>query len=320
MNEQHPRKISAWIGDDAFHSLPALSDAWNKSALLGLGSAAFAFGTEYVLAPWMGGASLAMLIAAVAFSCWRRDWRAGLWSTAAGLLGAALLLPPFFTLTIDSGADIALLVAFAFSCLSVCLVARVSDSRAIRLRAVEKRSEMSEGWIESAQQELALWTWELNLENSQLQWRNPYGEIASQEMRTYDIWLNAVHPADRERFAEGMKAARQTGVFQHKYLAYTQRGLHRLASRGVVLQQNDSSAQILVGITVDLDCEAAPKAGGRGLAEDGQLVLSLLEINDLLAELEQETGLTGAGQRTLSQARERLAKMLIKDTTPSISD
>jgi hypothetical protein len=307
------------MGHDAFRGLPAPGDGRGKSALLGIGSAVFAFAIEYLFAPWLGGASLAVLIAAVAFSCWRRDWRAGLWSTGAGLLGVALLLPPYFSLTIDSAADVALLMAFAFSCLSICFVARVSDSRAARLRTVEKRSEMSEGWIESAQQELALWTWELNLESWQLKWRNPYGEIASEELRTYDTWLNAVHPADRDRFAEGMKAARQTGVFHLKYLAYTMRGLHRLASRGVVLQ-DDRSAQILVGITVDLDCEQAPKAKGRGVVEDSQLVLSLIEINDLLAELEQETGLSRAGHSTLVHARERLAKMLIKDTTPSLSD
>lgn len=292
-----------------------------KSAFIGIASTAVAFWVTYGLTHVLGETNLILLIAAVAFSCWLDGWRAGAFSALSSLLAVALLLPPVFTLTIDSIADLALLGVFALTALCVCLVGYISDRRALRLRTVEKRSEMSEGWIEAAQKEVALWTWELNLENAQLKWRNPYGDIASEEFRSYDIWYQAVHPADRAHFAESMQAARQSGVFQIKYRAYTTRGLHRLASRGIVLQEMETAPRLLVGITVDLDCERAPAPPARRThLDDSQLVLSLIEINDLLAEVEQQTSPGGEACLKLAQARDRIAKLLIADSAPSLSD
>lgn len=288
-----------------------------RSLLIGIASAATAFATQFIFGHLLDDASLTLLIAAVAFSCWLGDWRAGIYSSVAGLLAAALLLPPVFSLTVDSAADVAMLGAFAFTCFCVCFVAYVSDRRASRLRSVEKRTEMSEGWIESAQREVALWTWELDLENFLLKWRNPYGEIISQEFRSYETWLSAVHPGDRDKFAENIQRSKASGVFHAKYHAYTTRGLHRLASRGIVLQENENAPKVLVGITVDLDCEQAPTPASRRDGIDGsQLILALIEVNDLLAQVEE----AGSSTPALAEARDRIAQLLIRENAPSLTD
>lgn len=292
-----------------------------KSVWIGAASAVVAFFATYSLVPFLDEANLMLLLAAVAFSCWVADWRAGAVSALCGLVGVALLLPPVFTLTINSGADVARMGEFAFACLCVCAVGYIGDRRAQKLRSVEKRTEMSEGWIESAQKEVALWTWELNLKDSRLSWRNPYGELSSQEFRSYQVWVQGVHPDDRKRFEDEMKAARRTGAFHCKYRAYTLRGLHHLTSRGIVLQQSEGDPRVLVGITVDLDCEEPPKPSiEHGRMDGSQLVLALIAINDLIAEVAEGRSLSAEAREKLAQAREHIAKLLITDTARSFSD
>jgi hypothetical protein len=286
-----------------------------KEVSVGVTTAAVAFFATLGLENLVGARYFAFFVGAVAFSCCLYGWRSGVVSSISGVIGVTTLLPPVFTLAIKDRADVLRVGLFVFICACVCAVGYVADCRKAQLEIVQKRSELSELWLQNAQKETLLWTWDLDLDKSFLTWRNPYAEVAAQEFRSFDVWVNGVVAEDRKRFEAEMKKASITGRVHVHYRANTSRGQHNLVTRGVVVSHpEDQFSKRLVGITIDLDAKPVstePLAVQNGPV--GQLILALIGLNDLLGTIEQRERLDDSVRSDLARAREEITRMLIAD-------
>jgi K+-sensing histidine kinase KdpD len=286
-----------------------------KEVLAGLISAAVAFFATLGLQGVLGARYFAFFVGAVAFSCCLYSWRSGFVTSVASLVGATLLLPPVASLAVTKRDDVIRLSMFVFICACVCAVGFVADHRKRQLQKAEKRSQLSELWLQSAQREALLWTWELDLDKSFLSWRDPYAEVVAQEFRSFDVWVDGVAPDDRKRFQQEMMKAAETGSVHVQYQANTSRGRHTLVSRGVVVSHpEDEFTKRLVGITIDLDAKPVPRepqAVQNGPV--GQLILALIGLNDLLGSIEQRGKLDDSVRGDLARAREEITRMLIAE-------
>lgn len=288
-----------------------------KTILIGVSSTTLAFWATLGLESQFGDTYFALFITAVALVCWKTGWMAGAVSALSGLLGVALLLPPTFTVTVDSPADVFRLALFGVISSVVCAITFVAAKADADRKQAEKRSQLSHLWLEAAQKEALLWTWELDLERSLLNWQNPYGEVASQEFRDFRVWLDAIVPEDQARFESAMYKAITTGKVHVQYQANTNRGRHHLVTRGVLVSHpEEPHVQRLVGITIDLD--AKPVGSEPPAVQNGplsQLVLALIGLNDLLGSIEQHGKLDLATRQELAKAREEITRMLINERT-----
>ena len=286
-----------------------------KTTMIGVSSATLAFWATLGLESQVGDTYFALFLTAVALVCWKSGWLAGAISAVSGFLGVAMLLPPTFTLTVDSRADVMRLILYGVISSIVCTISLVAARSDARLKQVEKRSQLSDLWLQAAQKEALLWTWELDLEKSLLNWQNPYGEVPSQEFRSFRTWLDSIVPEDKSRFESAMYKAITTGKVHVQYEANTSRGRHHLVTRGVLVAHPDEpEVQRLVGITLDLDgkpVSSEPPAVQNGPVS--QLVLALIGLSDLLGSIEQHGRLDQTTRIELAKAREEITRMLITE-------
>lgn len=262
----------------------------------GVGASVVGFLATLGLNLAVGETYFTLIIAAVAFVCWRRGWRAGLVSTASGLFAVALLLPPVFSLTIDSAGDVLRLGIFALTAGLVCGLAAIGERTSRRLRIAERNWRDSERWLATAQQLARFWTWELDPERRLVRWANPYGELKSQEYAPLESCLLRVHPEDRARWRSAIAEAATTDVLDLDFRVSGPEGEHHLVARGVVAPDG-ASGRRFVGISAEV-------------RTDGETETALRGLEDLLVSLQDNSSLDRRARLNLGLAREVVRNVL----------
>lgn len=266
----------------------------------GVAASAIAFLATWTLSLVIGETYFDLIAAAIALVCWRRGWRTGVASAITGLAAVLFLLPPVFSMRIDSASDAITVSAFAVMSAVICVLAHGSDRSTRRLNVVETKWRDSEQWLQAAQQFTRFWTWELDRDRKLLKWANPYGELKSQEYAPLDSCLAHIHPQDRERCRAAFTKAAEGDSLALDFRMNGPSGERHLIARG--MHSHGSHERRLIGVSVELD-----DRGGQ------ETELALHGIDDLLGVLQENPTLDRNARLNVLLAHNVIARLL---TTP----
>ncbi|MGC4116813.1 MAG: PAS domain-containing protein [Myxococcales bacterium] len=208
----------------ALSSLRPPSLSWPLRYLTALLAATAVFATQRALFPQPSIAPFVLFNVGVVLASWLGGLGPGLLSTAiAAAIGNYFFLAPYDALNL-SGPGLA---ATALFIVSGCVVALVSGSlRSAVLRADDqaKRLHLAKQRMDRAQEIAHLGSWELDLTTNRLEWSDEVYRIFGLEPQefgaTYEAFLEAVHPADREAvnaaYSGSLREGRDSYEIEHR--------------------------------------------------------------------------------------------------------
>ena len=117
------------------------------------------------------------------------------------------------------------------------------------------------------------------------QWSSLTGQSA--EEATGDGWLEALHPADRERVARAWEeAVRARSLYDTEYRLRMRDGSYRyFTARGVPVLESDGAVREWVGVCVDVDEQKRTRERERFFSEASSLLASSLDYEETLARV-----------------------------------
>jgi PAS domain S-box-containing protein len=162
---------------------------------------------------------------------------------------------------------------------------RLAREVADRQRA-ELRLRASESQLEDAQRVAHLGSWEWDIQKNELMWSNELLRIFGVEKgafeATYDGFISAVHPDDREWVNEVVRRsfeALQPFAFEHRVLRPD--GSERvLLARGRVEADDTGEPSVMIGTALDLTEAKKAERAERDFAELADRQQQAMEIND----------------------------------------
>src|SRR5581483_6300032 len=259
-----------------------------------------AFLLAFLLFRVTGEYHFTLLVRAVALVCWRKGWQAGLFSMAAGTAAVLLLLPPPFSLQVDSPSDVARVATFFLTSALICSITFALSQRSAQLEIAARNCQYSECWLQTAQQLTRFWTWEIDPETQRMKWVNPYNELTSRVSAPLDLGLAEVPSEDRRRFSEAICKAVRTGKLEVEFRSVTAGVEQRLLAKGTLVTDVVTRAPRLIVITMELPTEPRD----RSINER-----TLQHLEDLLHELERSPSLDTTTKLNISLARSVLARV-----------
>src|SRR5579862_943809 len=93
-----------------------------RPIIVGTVSSVVAFFATLGLATMYDEQFFMLMVAAVAYSCWHVNWRAGAVSTFFGIIGVILLLPPRMHLIINGSLNVVRLLIFFVTGSMICFL------------------------------------------------------------------------------------------------------------------------------------------------------------------------------------------------------
>jgi PAS domain S-box-containing protein len=162
---------------------------------------------------------------------------------------------------------------------------RLAREVADRQRA-ELRLRASESQLEDAQRVAHLGSWEWDIQKNELMWSNELLRIFGVEKgafeATYDGFISAVHPDDREWVNEVVRRSFETlqpFAFEHRVLRPD--GSERvLLARGRVEAHDTGEPSVMIGTALDLTEAKKAERAERDFAELADRQQQAMEIND----------------------------------------
>src|SRR5271155_3238780 len=111
-----------------------------RQVIVGSLSALVAFFATLGLSTLYDERFFTLMVAAIAYSCWHVNWKAGAICTFLGTFGVVLLLPPKMHFLISNSTDVIRLVVFIIAGFMVCLLSYINDRTAARLQTQRDRT------------------------------------------------------------------------------------------------------------------------------------------------------------------------------------
>jgi len=287
-----------------------------RQVIVGSLSAAVAFFATLGLSTLFDEHFFTLMVAAVAYSCWRVNWKAGAICTFIGIFGVVLLLPPKMHFSIAGASDIVRLIMFMFTGSMVCLLSYFKDRTTAKLQVQRDRTAHTEELLQVAAQENKLWTWEYDPDRNLLSWQMLATDNKLRWVMPFESWLRRLHPADRESVKNILQMTTGNIRFRLEYRVQTSKGIHWWSSRGVVLKQYGPGTRKYIGISTDINLQKAiaPTAVGVGETDKPPLnMVSFIEINSLIHEVLEGTSIHASYRSRLTKAIDKIEMVMVSE-------
>jgi|GEM_PF-4813013 len=257
-----------------------------------------------------------LMIAAVAYSCWHENWKAGVMSTIVGSVGVVLLLPPTMNLVIDSSSDVMRMLVFIFTSSGVCFLSYLNERTNARLLAQQDIATRSEEWLKAAAVETKLWAWEYDADRKIISWHRLGVHHQLRGFMQFDSWMRRLHPSDREAVKSMLERTPENSKFHIEYRVQTHNGIYWWSSRGVVLKQHGPGTLKFIGISSDItdQKEQTRLEPSKAVLERPQFNMSsLIEIDSIIHEVINSSSMHAVYRSKLIDARVKVEQLMVSD-------
>ncbi|MBZ5568782.1 MAG: DUF4118 domain-containing protein [Acidobacteriia bacterium] len=217
-----------------------------------------------------------IFLAAVAVSAFEGGWQAGAVAAALSMFASDIffLRPTWDSLVnnpnqsprltsvllIENRSDWIRLIAFAFTSFIICLLAALVERKEQAVRGAQQSVTLQRKEIEFLKSTAKIWTWEYDLQNRRVTWTNMYSTIAMRREEPVEIWLESIHPEDRNRVKAALDRALVEGEFEAEYRVFVNQAEPRRVMGRAVLYSIGGQLAGLRGIEIDRETRGSPVA------------------------------------------------------------
>jgi len=122
-----------------------------------------------------------------------------------------------------------------------------------RLRDTQRAFRLSEERFHLAHEIARIWAWEVDVATAKVTWSSSPGPAAESPEEPMQIWLQRIHPADRERVAAAMKRANETHKpYEIEFRVVLPQGETRWLASSGEFYRNQRGEQRMIGVNVDI--------------------------------------------------------------------
>jgi len=195
---------------------------------------------------------------------------AWLYGISSGLTAVALntfalayfVLPPRHSLRVADRDDLIRLAVFLVTSVAIAWIMA-------RLRTTQQALQLAHERFELAHEIAKIWSWELDLQSGKVTWSSSGKRRAGQHEDPVQIWLELVHPQDRDRVLAALKRAIETAKpYEIEFrVVLPDDALRWIASSGE-FYKTPKGHQRMIGVNVDItvrkEAEKALEAAAKG--------------------------------------------------------
>lgn len=190
---------------------------------------------------------------AVAVTAYLCGTRPALLSTLAAVVCTAFaLMEPIGDWRVRAASDIARLIAFAVT--SVLIISIVK-----RLRRTQQHLQATLADLDYVKTARGVWNWQYDMTWDRVMWSNYIDGMEVRQERNFRGWLDLVHPDDRARVEETVRAALENGILELQYrFRVSATTTVKFLTRAKVVRRHSSDTKRLVGLCMEAT-EAPPR-------------------------------------------------------------
>jgi len=122
-----------------------------------------------------------------------------------------------------------------------------------KLRDTQQAFRLSEERFHLAHEVARIWAWEVDVATAKVTWSSSPGTPAESSEESAQMWLQRIHPADRERVASAMKRADDTHKpYEIEFRVVLPQGETRWLASSGEFYRNQRGEQRMIGVNVDI--------------------------------------------------------------------